>query len=82
VLKFQVVLSVAMAIANLVLKVIFARIFGLPGVVWVPVLTALPAAVLYIVYLQRLLAGPVILRKAQPGKEHPEALVPGAESGL
>lgn len=82
VLKFQVVVAVAAAIANLVLKVIFARIFGLPGVVWVPVLTALPVATLYIVYLQRLLAGPAILRKAQPEKEHHEALVPDGESGL
>jgi O-antigen/teichoic acid export membrane protein len=82
VLKFQVVLSVAMAIANLVLKIIFARIFGLPGIVWVPVLTALPVAALYIVYIQRLLAGPAILRKAQPEKEHHEALVRDAESRL
>lgn len=81
VLRFQVVLSVAMAVANLALKVTFAGIFGLPGVVWVPVLTALPVAALYVVYLHRLLAGPEILRKVKPEKERSEALVPHAECG-
>jgi O-antigen/teichoic acid export membrane protein len=37
--KFQAWVSVAMAVVNIVLKILMAKAFGLPGVVWAAVLT-------------------------------------------
>ena len=54
-LRFQVVVSVLMAIANLVLKVIFAKAFGLSGVIWGGVLALLFGVGALALYVRALL---------------------------
>jgi O-antigen/teichoic acid export membrane protein len=81
-LKFQVVVSVVMAIANLVLKIILAKLYGLSGVAWAPVLSGLPAAALYLIYLRRLLTGPGVFQPAQPVADRQATLLRDVEVGF
>jgi O-antigen/teichoic acid export membrane protein len=62
-LRLQVVTSVLMAIANLGLKIVLGKWYGIVGVVWTPVFTGLPVAMLFAWYIHRLLTRPATLGK-------------------
>jgi O-antigen/teichoic acid export membrane protein len=54
-LKVQVIVSISQAIANLVLKIVLAKAFGISGVIWAAVLVTFFAAAAIFVYAHHIL---------------------------
>jgi O-antigen/teichoic acid export membrane protein len=54
-LKIQVVVSILQSIANVVLKIIMAKAFGISGVIWAAVLVTFVAAVAIFIYAHHIL---------------------------